>query len=571
MHGRSETDLNENLANKVCDAYWNPPPDPNIYRRQLLNAQKMREKQQAARRVRHEQSRTSSPGGINGLLRGLEHSSHVSNSLHLHQNRMVDRNTMHYGGYQLSSSMQDHGNHEHARLSDDASILSSGPQNYISGPQSYNDTGPTSIIPGSFNELDFAYALQRPGVVPMGESYSSSVDMSIGPSVSGHAPYIIQQHQGIGSYDANLGNMGENSNRQHATVTTSRSFGEGDVRNAAKTDIDQNSYMYASSHDINGVAETGRVSNNPSGAPRTIGQNTSTMSTQSVESQSQLLHSMLPPLPAQKSTGASVASMDSTNGNSDEMASRNQGLAHLGRFGSHDARAFFQQQQVALQQQQMILQQQQAALALQQEQLRAYGMNQAMLGFNSTAANMTSAGMISGGIAPPGTAATAAMSAMTAQHQQQQLQQSHYGVASLSGVGSVGTAGSVAGSTAPSVASLTNGGYCYVTAADGTPILVQLSPAASQLHAQLPNLMPGQMTALQASIPHMQGMQLQGPGMISNLTGIATAGNEGEGSGFVGISPQGTQNLGTTSMMMTYPPSNHPLHDGSRRGNQPNY
>jgi hypothetical protein len=40
----------ENHANAICDIYWEPPWDPGICRRKLLNVQKMRERQQGARR-----------------------------------------------------------------------------------------------------------------------------------------------------------------------------------------------------------------------------------------------------------------------------------------------------------------------------------------------------------------------------------------------------------------------------------------------------------------------------------------------------------------------------------------
>jgi hypothetical protein len=40
----------ENQANLICDIYWEPPLDPGICRRKLLNVQKTREKQQAMRR-----------------------------------------------------------------------------------------------------------------------------------------------------------------------------------------------------------------------------------------------------------------------------------------------------------------------------------------------------------------------------------------------------------------------------------------------------------------------------------------------------------------------------------------
>lgn len=69
----SEEIKDENRANLIGDIYWEPPWDPGICRKKLLNVQKMREKQNAARRgfsgnrnVGH--TRPQSVGSNDGLV-----------------------------------------------------------------------------------------------------------------------------------------------------------------------------------------------------------------------------------------------------------------------------------------------------------------------------------------------------------------------------------------------------------------------------------------------------------------------------------------------------------------------
>jgi hypothetical protein len=64
-HLNPETMKDENQANILCDIYWEPPWDPGICRRKLLNVQKMREKQQSMR-VGYSNSRPQSRSSHDG-------------------------------------------------------------------------------------------------------------------------------------------------------------------------------------------------------------------------------------------------------------------------------------------------------------------------------------------------------------------------------------------------------------------------------------------------------------------------------------------------------------------------
>jgi hypothetical protein len=168
----------ENNANKKCHYYWQAPSDPSIYRRKLLSVQKMREKQQAARQRlnRHGNSRMQSPlsqTGVheNGVTSGPCVDESLGDTMRGQQVRTES--------YQLSMSLTEV-NHQTAGIplvGDSASVVST--HRRFSGPQSYCEAGPSGPFLGSFNELDFATALQRPGVVPMGDaSVCSSVDLN---------------------------------------------------------------------------------------------------------------------------------------------------------------------------------------------------------------------------------------------------------------------------------------------------------------------------------------------------------------------------------------------------------
>ena len=66
----------ENHANAISDIYWEPPWDPGICRRKLLNVQKTRERQQAARRG-YSSNRHSSRHSVGSLDDGSVGSRYV--------------------------------------------------------------------------------------------------------------------------------------------------------------------------------------------------------------------------------------------------------------------------------------------------------------------------------------------------------------------------------------------------------------------------------------------------------------------------------------------------------------
>lgn len=172
---------------------------------------------------------------------------------------------------------------------------------------------------------------------------------------------------------------------------------------------------------------------------------------------------------------------------------------------------YLQQQHAALQQQQLLLQQQQAALALQQQQLQAYGMNPVMLNTN-TAANP-------GGIALNGWQMGAP------------------------GVG---------------------GGFIYVSAADGTPMLMAANPGMMGHQGQQP-----MMTAQQMSAPLPGGILGQSPGGI-NMNGMMTQ-QQINIPGMMALPPGGFPGMvGASSGMMAMNPQNGSSNNnGNMYSNQP--
>jgi hypothetical protein len=405
-------------------------------------------------------------------------------------------------------------------------VTPGGPHVYYSGPQSYNDAA-ASTVSGSFNDLDFAYALQRPGVIPMGESYTSSVNMSNAHLGSGSAPHIIRQ-QSSESYES----------RQNIVSTVSRSFEDGDIRNTSNGDVYRNGrFTYSSSHDD-------RVAEGFSHNSEYLKVVNGSSNIEGIHQQSaQEFHQMLPPnsLPPRNSNDFALQS-NLNDDNSNSQGSPRHHQSTIGPFGSLDAQTFFQQQQAALQQQQLILRQQQAALALQQEQLRAYGMN-----YITTPGGTSNIvpGMV-GGLQFRNT--VAGMEAVGGMNGQQNYQQ--HGFASVGGE----INGGVTRANVPSSlsTSLVPGGYCYVTAADGSPVLVQLNPAPNQLHSHFHNQMIGQVTAAQASLPNIVGG-------FANTLPLQQ---------FQGVSlPQGAYSSGTAH----YPVTNQVFEDNSvRQVNNPN-
>jgi hypothetical protein len=442
VESNAKVDKDENQANIVCGYYWRAPSDPTIYRRKLLNVQKVREKQQASRQRLNRQghSRAQSPGSQSGLLEDTSSSwTNVNSSQRGSQSRPEL--------YQMSSSYTEFGN---VSAYESSSVMS-GQRPIMSGPQSYSEAGPSGPLPGSFNEVDFAYALQRPGVVPMGES---SVCSSVDPISTGHVQNLNQpqkhynphsSYDMVGSYGSHCPPRNNPINQFHAL---SRSFDEGGATFLSTTissPLQSHHGLMPSNHEggIGGVLPA-IVQNHPtpvsSAAPAQIG------------------------IPG--------------------MVHHQQPLD-----GNMAAQMYLQQQHAALQQQQLLLQQQQAALALQQQQLQAYGMNPAL-----TTAN---AGNPAGSLNP----------------------QQFNVIGSTSGV---------------STAALSvGGGYYYVSAADGTPMLMASNPG-----------MQGQMMQAQHFPPQFATMLGQSPGLTSPPAG--------------GIMTQQLPNMAGIPAMVTVAPGGMP-------------
>lgn len=274
------------------------------------------------------------------------------------------------GAYQMSSSLSDFAVQPGIAGSlagDNSSVggSTSGSHYFPVGPQSYSDNAYASAP----TEPEFAYALQRPGVVPMGESVSSSVDMS---SHSKH-----QQHRGTGSsYGSSRNHVQQQQQRTShrnnlGALTSSRSYGDidhggGDPRRQSlNIGLGQMSYSsqgsYGGQYDMGLGSVTSHSSNN---LARAFGEE--------------------PPYHAQD-----LPSSVQLGGEF-----QNQHVAY------GNAQAYLQQQHAALQEQQALLAQQQAALALQQQQLQAYGVNPNVVPSASGAMNLTGVdqyGQIGGG------------------------------------------------------------------------------------------------------------------------------------------------------------------------------
>lgn len=217
----------ENQANCNFDMYWQPPWDPGICRRKLLNVQRMREKQSAQRRgyaqsrqshslEQQQQSPTMNSVNSRAMVPDSPSVGHMSvdgknsppsqiagqaasQQAKARAGRGMSAGSMPNGG--IASSMSAIGNsgglssalgtenpnrNEHLM-----NTPSNKSQSMFVGPQSYTGLGNFEDGP---NEADFAYALQRPGNVP---ALSSSIASSHagGTSVGSAQPHRMHQQQ----------------------------------------------------------------------------------------------------------------------------------------------------------------------------------------------------------------------------------------------------------------------------------------------------------------------------------------------------------------------------------------
>lgn len=417
----AQSSKDENQANILCDIYWEAPWDPNVCRRKLLNVQKLREKQHSTRRGftgRNATPRPSSASGHDGVLDESPRGVGRSPPKHAAQHGLGSIIANQGLAARMSASFTENASGNNSSLvgtGTDAPSVVSGPQLYTSGPLSYTNAGYPSGFMNSFNEVDFASALQRPGVVPMGESVSSSVDMG------GLSSY--QQQQIFGS----LGGNNRNLVRATQGAMASRSYG-----GMGEIPQDRNSLGFA----------PGSVGTTPSGMGQqrsssmqlgsSLGQQPHGMFNQQLSASfGQELHfgnagAGVPSNLLSQQSGMTQAMDDQimqAQMHQMQMQMQQDPTTIANTLQQHlvygNAQAYLQQQHAALQQQQLLLQQQQAALALQQQQLQVYGLNP---------------GMVNG--------APAAYNQNAGQH------------AAMNQFGQA------------------DGGYYYVTSADGTPMMV---------------------------------------------------------------------------------------------------
>lgn len=287
-------------------------------------------------------------------------------------------------GYRLSSSFSDYPNSMGGIVngSGDATSVASGQPRLASGPQSYSGTGFSTGLPsGSYNDVDFVFALNRPGVVPMSDSVTTSDVGSI---------YQQTISNSIGSTRWSL--RGQPQLGQYSTVV-SRSFGETMVDTSNRANASSELAFSAKSLNRQPSASYGQVPGRDEGQVPTsmsrhipnhiphhvsqqlvgsVGDQMSYLSqSQASFAASDVQHSMMTVQDPMNQMGGTMPLESDPSQFASDL--QQQQLA----YGS--AQAYLQQQHVALQQQQMMLQQQQAALALQQQQLQAYGLNPALL------------------------------------------------------------------------------------------------------------------------------------------------------------------------------------------------
>lgn len=379
----TQVNKDENQANILCEIYWEAPWDPNICRRKLLNVQKVREKQQVSRRGfnnRNIPPRPSSSNSHDTSMKTVESSSALSQSPPKHTGPSREQQyglgaiLAHQGvGGQLSASYTDYANVQAGRVGNESDSVVSGQNGYLSGPLSYTEAGyQSSFLQNSFNEVDFAYALRRPGVVPMGDSVSSSVDLS--------AAGLTQQQQQhlLESYGGNSRGHLRSAQQQRRVPNSmpSRSFGEmGDPT------VDRgNTHMFA----------PGSLGTAPGALSQQMPSSLQMGLSMAQQSPSTLNYQPAPSLGQNLAYGNQGIFLGGTSADSfgqqgfvmqsleDPMMQHQQDPNLMANsLQQQMAQVYLQQQHAALQQQQFLLQQQQAALALQQQQLQAYGLSPA--------------------------------------------------------------------------------------------------------------------------------------------------------------------------------------------------
>lgn len=274
-------------------------------------------------------------------------------------------------GGQLSASYTDYANTQSGRVGNETDSVVSGQNGFMSGPLSYTEAGyQNSFLQNSFNEVDFAYALRRPGVVPMGESVSSSVDLSTTGLSQQQQQHLLESY-GVTS----RGHLrSAQQQRRVANAMPSRSFGDGDP-SAGRG----NHHMFAPGS--LGTAPGGVSQQMPSSLQMGLAMAQQSPGTLNYQPASSLGQNIAYGNQGIYLGGTSVDSFGQqgfvmpTTLDDPMMQQQQDPNLMANSLQQQMAQVYLQQQHAALQQQQLILQQQQAALALQQQQLQAYGLS----------------------------------------------------------------------------------------------------------------------------------------------------------------------------------------------------
>ena len=400
----------DNQANRLFDLYWEAPSDPTIWRRKLLNVQKTREKQKAARRLNrgrgHSRSRSVSPSSQEGLptLRKVfskdnvdrddaqpifrsdaDEISHQSVGHITRQGpcRYIMRQRSYQGSLNVLSSMTQFGRNQNIRHL----RCNVGAQPSFSGPQSLSESGNSIAFPGSFNEVDFALALHRPGVVPTGDSVTTATTSTTSVSSENNSRSTYNQSN---NQTSQIGSFGSHQVLQYSyqqrwvptagsLSKVSRSFEEGNIAPTVSASIPniiasrQQPILYSSS-------QGSRIDTGPTIArqaqitvdadtPMELGSEIVPTESASPMSAKTVVH---PPHETKKT----LLLDDSSSCVSGDLEMKK--ASPIQNIGAYDNPQLYQQQLVAMhqqfEQQQLLLEQQQAAIAFQHEQLRAlYG------------------------------------------------------------------------------------------------------------------------------------------------------------------------------------------------------
>ena len=437
-------------------------------------------------------------------------------------------------------------------------------------------------MPGSFNEGDFALALHRPGVVPMGDSVTtattSTTSMSSGNNSRSTYNQNSNQTSQIGSYGTNLVSNHGNQERRFTTGNiprTSRSFGESDVVTAVSATIPKvigsahQQVLYSSSHenrmDIGPPIEVKAPVDMSVDPPMEL--QSEKIPKRPSSAASVKTGEQSPPEKTQASSSGNSASTNSSN----SATNNAQPIQNVGVY--ENARVYEQrlaEMQQQFQQQQFLLQQQQAAIAMQQEQLRyfsnisnATGMNVQQFGIHGAPAATMNAqqfgipgtpttpvpnasvtarigaqpyGLSGAPTAPGGSintqqfAVTGAPPVTTAKINAQQFSlPGSAQAASVQATGMNPAQYGLGGAPAP----VQGGGYFVVTNADGTQMIVP-SNQAIQIPGQvpgiaptMPGMFPGQLTGLSPGSNQMPTMTPAGLPSVTVPPGTAVPGMPG--------------------------------------------